>query len=111
MNNAFFYIYETVDFPLVLTSEDGQPLLNDISNVMVSLRQSIVLVEKDLSSSDISLDTENNTINLHLSQEDTGKFKQGNAVIQVNLLYTNTERDTSVQGTITVLDNLHKKVM
>lgn len=112
MNNAFFYIYETVDFPIQITAVDGsKDILKDCKNLIVSLGQGSLLLEKDLSSPDIGLDIDNNIINLHLSQTDTCRFKQGEVIIQVNILYEDTERDTSAQGKIDALNNLHRKIM
>lgn len=48
---------------------------------------------------------------MHLSQEETGKFKQGPVELQVNFYYEDTERDTSTKVLIDAEDNLYKKVM
>ena len=113
MEKAFFYVYETVDFPLQLISEDPEPILEGLKNIIVSLGQYNTLVlEKDMSSPDIGVDDENDTINLHLTQDDTAKFKPNEDVlIQVNILYDNHERDTTAQATVRALANLHENIM
>ena len=113
MEKTFFYAFETVDFPLQLTAEDFSPVLDDVKNVVISLaQQNTVIVEKDMSSNDVSLDTENDIVNLHLTQEDTGAFAPNiDAEIQVNILYNNSLRDTSARGLIAVKPNLHNKTM
>ena len=110
---ASFYVWETVDFEIELSRESGEKVLEGCRNVIVSLEQKSHLLEKDLSSPDIAIDTENDTIVIHLSQEETGKFKPSttDVILQVNFLYENEERDTSTQTTIKALKNLHKKVM
>lgn len=112
-SGAFFYLWETVDFPITITADDGATgILNGIANVVVSFGQkNVPIIEKDLSTSDVSLDAENDIINVHLSQEDTGKFSTGDVQVQVNLYYQGTERDATAQGTIQALANLHRKVM
>lgn len=109
----FFYVWETVDFPIALTREDGGTgIMENCKDVIISLEQDGVLLEKSRESPDVSIDTENDIINLHLSQEDTGCFKPGRGVIiQINILYEDTERDTSVQATIEARRNLHCEVM
>lgn len=110
--NAYFYIYETVDFPIQLSTEqDGEGILKDVKDLIVSLKQNRVEVEKDITSPDIALDVENDIINFHLTQEDTSQFKEGDVYIQVNILYDDEERDTSAKGKISAFDNLHKEIM
>lgn len=109
---ASFFIYETVNLPIHLTSKDGETgILTNCKNVVISLKQKSLLLEKDKESADVAIDAENDTINLYLSQEDTGRFKPGEASMQINILYEDKERDTSAQATILVLDNYHKEVM
>lgn len=109
---AFFYIWETVDFPIQIHSEDGEQVLVDYKDIIISLSQNNVLIEKDTSSPDVAIDDENDIINMHLSQEETGQFKANKEVrIQVNILYNDEERDTTSEATIQALSNLHKEVM
>ena len=110
---ASFYVWETVDLELQLERESGGKVLEDCKNIIVSLEQKNQLLEKDMSSPDLGIDYDNDVIILHLSQEETGKFKPDNSdvVVQINFLYEDNERDTSVQGTIRALRNLHRKVM
>ena len=110
---AQFYVWETVDFPLQLKREDETTgILEDCKDVIVSFEQQGILLEKDIESPDIELDVENDIINVHLTQEDTGQFKPDRDVtVQVNILYEDTERDATAHGTIKALRNLHKAVM
>ena len=57
------------------------------------------------------MDIANDSIRIWLSQEATGKFKEGECEVQVNIYYFDRERDTSVEGVIEVRHNLHKKEM
>ena len=56
---ASFYVWETVDFEIELSRESGEKVLEGCRNVIVSLEQKSHLLEKDLSSPDIAIDTEN----------------------------------------------------
>lgn len=103
---AHFYAWETVDLPLKLSRTGA---LEDVKEVVVSLKQGKTQIEK--SGAELGLDTENDTINMHLSQEDTSQFTPGTCYVQVNLYYANTERDTSTQASIEVRSNLHKELM
>lgn len=103
---AHFYQWETVDLPLKLSREGA---LNDVKSVVVSIKQGSNLIEQNEET--LGIDAENDTINMHLSQEETAQFKTGAAYIQVNLYYENTERDTSAQASIEVKGNLHKELM
>lgn len=109
---AYFFIYETVDFPLKLSFKDTTiegKVLDNYSKVVVSLSQGKELLEK---SEDLGIDTENDIINLHLTQEETALFKPNRQVsLQVNIYYEDTERDTSFETFIDVYDNLHKEIM
>lgn len=111
--SASFYIWETVDFPITLTADDGSTgILEDIQDVVVSFGQkNNPVIEKFLSKSEVSLDVENDIINVHLSQEDTSQFAVGSVEVQVNLYYQGTERDVTARGQIEALNNLHRKVM
>ena len=60
-------------------------------------------------SPDVSV--ENSYIDLYFSQEEAGKYADVTTKVQVNILYDDTERDTTVEGKIKVLNNLYKKVM
>lgn len=109
----FFYVWETVDFPIEVKAEDGTTgILTDLKNLIITLRQGSKAVEKDLTSPDLAIDTETDTINLHLSQEDTGTFTPETYVdIQANFLYESEDRDTTAEAQIFAKRNLHAKVM
>ena len=106
MAKAYFYIYETVDLPIVLSDKDA---LQDYERIVVSISQAGY---HSMNISDgLGIDVEAGTINVHLSQEDTSKFKKGSAIVQVNIKYLNTERDVSAMAQIDILDNLYKEIM
>lgn len=110
---AHFYTYETVDIPLVF-EPDG--CLENYKHIIVSIKQK-GSVQIDKAEDALGIDIENNTINVSLSQEETAQFKGGTetnpktAEIQVNIYYTNTDRDVSTKKTINVYDNLYEKVI
>lgn len=101
---AYFYIYETVEFPIQLSDTDA---LKNSKAVVVSLKQGGVQLDKV--NPDMNRDT--GLISLYLSQEETSMFKVGNVDIQVNIYYENKERDVTTRARINVLDNLYKKVI
>ncbi|MCQ3908916.1 MAG: hypothetical protein MJ200_05335 [Mycoplasmoidaceae bacterium] len=109
---ACFYRFETVDIPLLLKPTG---VLYDYSHIVVSIVQNgITKVNKH--ENDLEIDTENDTIIISLSQEETSKFVGGvrdprEALIQVNIYYNDHERDVSTVGTINVFDNLYDKVI
>lgn len=113
MKDCFgFFLWETVDLPLEIYREDGTTgILQGLKNVIISFQQGKILIEKDKDSPDVSIDTEHDTINIHMSQEDTGAFREGEVDVQINLLYDSHERDTTCEAVITALRNLHKAVM
>lgn len=110
---AYFFIWETVDFPLQLSFKDPTiegKVLDEYSKVVVSLKQESTLLEK--SDEDLGIDVENDIINLYLSQEETAMFKPNKQLsLQVNIYYDNTERDVSFETFVDVYNNLHKEVM
>lgn len=110
---AYFFIWETVDFPLQLSFKDSSiegKVLDEYDKIVVSLKQGNVLLEK--TDDDLGIDTEEDILNLHLSQEETAMFKANKQVtLQVNIYYDDTERDTSFETFIDVYDNLHKELM
>lgn len=109
MNNFFFYQWETIEWTIQIQSEDGSPVLDGYKDVIVSLSQGDVLIEKD--STALGIDTGADTISYALSQEDTSRFIVGTALLQVNVYYEDSTRDTSCMADIQVKRNLHKAVM
>ena len=109
----FFYVWETVDFPIEVTAEDGSTgILTNLKAMIITLEQSGVTIEKDLESPDVGIDAENDIVNLHLSQEDTGTFMGNSTVnLQINFLYEDSERDTTAEAVIETRRNLHREVM
>lgn len=108
MADAGFYLWETTDISIKL-SGDGNPL-EGWERIVVSIAQNGRPV-LELFDEDLGIDVSESRINVHLTQEQTGSFREGDAVVQVNVYYSDSERDVSVKGHLTVLDNLHKKVM
>ena len=105
---AGFYIWETKTLHLQLIPETA---LDGFKDVIVTLAQewSEAIVEK--STADLVIKEQEGQIDVGLSQEETAKFVPGKVRIQVNLLYNDSERDTTVQGVVEARDNLHRKVM
>lgn len=104
---AGFYLWETANLTLRIAGEDA---LTDYEHVIVSIAQHGSLVV-ELDETVLGIDPAEQTINVHLTQEQTGSFSKGAADVQVNIYYTDTERDATCKGQIDVLDNLHKQVM
>lgn len=105
---AGFYIYETK--PLTLRFKPDGVLVNS-KKIIVTILQGIsgTMIEK--TGTDLAVNLTDNTVMVHLSQEETAQFTPGTAQIQVNILYEGEERDTSVQAQIGVYDNLHREIM
>lgn len=101
---AYFYIYETVTFPIQLSDTEA---LQDIDKIVVSLKQKTVQLDK----LNPDYNEETGVINLYLTQEDTAMFKQGVVDLQINLYYNDKERDVTKKTQIQALDNLYKKVI
>ena len=108
MSNAGFYIYETK--PLTLRFKPDGVLVNS-KEIIVTILQGIsgTLIEK--TGADLAINLTDNTVTIHLSQEETARFQPGTAQVQVNILYEDRERDTTVQEQISVYDNLHREIM
>ena len=103
-NQAKFYQYETVDLLLKIIKDTTA--LQDYDEVIVTVAQQNTVVNI----SNFEVDTDEGTITVHMSQQETGKFKKGRATLQVNI-YKNKRRKATGYGDITVLENLYKKVM
>lgn len=100
----YFYIYETVTFPIQLSDTEA---LQNYDKVVVTISQKNIQVDI----TNPSVDEETGRLTIWLSQEDTSKFVKGTATIQVNIYYTDKERDVTNTAKIQVLDNLYKKVI
>lgn len=103
-NQAKFYQYETVD--LLLRIIKDTTALQDYDEVVVTIAQQNTVVNV----SKFEIDTEEGTITVHMSQQETGKFKKGKATLQVNI-YKSKHRKATGYGDLQVLENLYKKVM
>ena len=104
---AGFYIWETADLEVSVTGE-GNPL-EGYEDIVVSIAQPGR--ELHLTGDELGIDVDAQTVNVHLAQEQTGRFKAGTAEIQLNVYYSDTERDTSAKGKLDVYDNLYRQVM
>lgn len=105
---AGFYIYETETLSIHLNKEN---VLNDVKHIIVSIVQKNPKMQIDKKEEELGLDLENSIINVSLSQEETSQFKVGEAEVQVNIYYNNSERDVSSKGKIEVRDNLYRQVI
>ena len=109
-----FYQWETKTYKL--TIEGAENPLDGWEQVIVSVGQNNKEVVRfstiNGGDSDEGIEVEGlDTIYIHLSQQQTGKFKVGKANIQVNVYYTDSERDTTVEASVQVKNNLHRRVM
>lgn len=112
---ASFYQWETKGFNLIIQGADNP--LENWKQVVVSLGQNqkevVVLnaIKDGETDAGIEVIEAENTIAISLSQKQTGKFQKGKCDVQVNVLYFDRERDTTIEGVVDVRNNLHKKVM
>lgn len=104
---AGFYRYETANLDIELLADD---VFEDYTEIVVSISQKMgAKIHKR--SEDLVIDTENNLLTVRLSQEETAQFVRGEALIQVNIMYADSERETSSQSVIEIWDNLYDEVM
>ena len=108
-----FYQWETADLQLIIEDDEGNPkpgVLDNLEDVVVSIAQGSRQVDWHID--ELGIDAAASAINLHLTQEKAGKFSgDAAAKVQVNILYSNGERDVTVKGTIDVLSNLYRREM
>ena len=103
---AGFYQYQTYDAKIRLKREGA---LRDAARVKVTISQ---LGEKvEYNEEVLGIDAEEGVINLHMEQADTGRFCEGTAKLQVNVLYDDARRNVTAKAKLEVYDNLHKEVM
>lgn len=107
MANAGFYIFETETLKIKMEPETA---LSGYKDIVVSISQK-GRAQIDISTDALIVDEFVGTIEFHLDQTQTAEFRPGMAMIQVNIYFADHERDTTVMDTITVYDNLYKKVM
>lgn len=113
MGEAFFFQYETAELKLLIRGE-GKPL-EGYDKVVVSFDQG---AQRGMHHADFAfdagsaeVDVEESTITLYLGQEDTGQFAAAPARVQVNIHYTDQERDVTLEGRVEVRENIYKRVM
>lgn len=100
------YQYQTIDLPLELNVEG---VLQGWKKVYVSIQQGEVFIEQD--DSTLGIDEEHDTINMHLSQEETGMFRVGPALLQVNIFKEGDVRPVSDEVEIEFAKNQHPRVI
>lgn len=106
---ASFYAWETVALKITL---DDPSELTGYDTVCVSISQEYRHRELKVDISEgLDIDTGTGVIICYLGQTDTARFREGEATIQVNIYFTDHERDTSDKAIIDVKDNLLKEVM
>lgn len=105
---AHFYRFETKNLVLSIRGGDG---LAGYEHIIVSFQQLLSGARLDFFEDQLDISTEENTIGVHLSQDDTSLFQVGPVKVQVNIYYNSTERDVTVQGEIEVYDNIYRKVI
>ena len=103
-----FRIFETANLPIRVRQQGA---LEGYKLIITSIKQLNVLLEFNSDDPNINVDVDENLIYLHLSQEDTSKFKKGPAILQINVYYHDEEREASSTAEIYIGDNLHKEVM
>ena len=108
MANAGFYRFETETMRIEL---EPSTALRDYKDVVVSIRQSGTKEQIDIMANDLEIDAETGVLQFHLDQAQTGRFRAGTAVLQVNIFFVDRERDTSITAILTVHENLYEKVM
>ena len=103
---AGIYQWETADLLIKL---DGDGIFANTTDIVVSIVQGAA--RTDYHKADLVLDEDAGTIEIHMSQEDAGKYMAAKATVQVNILYATGERDVSETGCIEILGNLYGQVM
>ena len=103
---AGIYQWETADLLIKL---DGDGIFANTTDIVVSIVQGAA--RADYHKADLVVDEDAGTIEIHMSQEDAGKYMAAKATVQVNILYATGERDVSETGCIEILGNLYGQVM
>ena len=97
--------FQTIELPLELETEG---VLEGYKSVVVSIQQREITLEK--TESEMAIDVANNMIYVPFSQNDTGRFRVGKAIVQVNIL-NQADRLVSEEAEIEFAGNLHTRVM
>lgn len=111
---ASFFQFETKDIPFQLSYDDPcdpeKKVLDGYKEVVITLTQGQRMLVKK--TDELGIDVENDIINMHLSQEETGSFKTCDQVkVQLNVYYNNHERDISSKLYLEVKETDYKEVM
>lgn len=109
--SAGFYIYETKPFCIRLKPPGTLSMAAEARSIIVTIYQAESGITMEKQGNEITIEPEEDKLFFYMTQEETAKFKPGSAMVQVNILYEDAERDTSAQGMIRIYDNLHKEVM
>lgn len=82
------------------------------ARILVTLRQGLLSIDKEISGSDVSVQESSTVLTVRLSQEETGKLLPGRAcIVQANWVYPDGTRNASREKTISIMDNLKDEVM
>lgn len=114
MSDVSFFQWETKSFEVLI--EGAEAPLQNWKQVIVTLGQNKkakvnLCTSVDAPNPYLEVIEAEDKLVVHLSQEDTGLFKEGMCTIQVNIYYEDTERDTTFDETISVYGNMYKKRM
>lgn len=94
--------------PLITITIPEELPVSTIDKLVVTLKQASLKIEK--AETEVTFDTENNKINVHLSQEETGLFGPGSVQVQVHILVGNTAYATNIM-TANIYANIHGEVI
>ena len=97
--------FQTVELPLELETEG---VLEGYKSIVVSINQREITLEK--TESDMAIDVAENMIYVPLTQEDTGRFRVGKAIVMVNIR-NQVDRLVSEEAEVEFAGNLHARVM
>lgn len=78
-------------------------------DVYVSYEQGLVSV--DVKATEVSYDGSDSTVTVELTQEQSGRFREGKALVQINWVYPDGKRDATVKKDMDVTGNLLSKVV
>lgn len=116
---AYFYQYETTELTITVRGE-GKPL-EGYDKIVVSLDQGagrgMYHGDYVYEAGSPDVDTDASTVTLYMGQEETGRYAASaddgtpNTKVQVNVYYTDHERDVTLEGELTVRENLYRKVI
>lgn len=106
-----FHRYETEPLMLVIERDGVDRPLEGYARIAVSFDQRDGAHHEDFlfEQGAPEVDVENSTINLHFTQEQSGRFLAEPANVEVNILYQDGERGATCEGKVNVFRNLYPK--